>query len=139
VGGPGLPTDGNDGSLVLRVTYGDTAFLFPGDVEAAGEAAALAHGPVAADVVKAPHHCSDTSSTAAFVAAVHPRFAVCSLGLANRFGFPHALPVARWRAAGAAVLRTDEGAVRFLSDGALVALVPAARILDPLATARERP
>jgi competence protein ComEC len=139
VGGPGLDTSGNDGSIVLRVTYGATSFLFTGDVEAAGQAAAQAHGPLSADVVKVPHHGSRTSSSAAFVAAVHPRVAVVSLGAQNRFGFPHAEVVERWRAGGAEVLRTDEGAIRFLSDGVRVSRVPAERVLSPLATARERP
>jgi competence protein ComEC len=142
VGGAGLDPSGNDGSLVLRITYGVTTFLFAGDIEGPAEAAALAaagDGGLRADVVKAPHHCSSTSSTPAFVAAVRPRFAVCSLGLGNRFSFPHPGPVARWRAAGAEVLRTDEGAIRFLSDGARLSRVPADRILDPLATLAERP
>jgi competence protein ComEC len=128
----------NDASLVLKVSYGATAFLFPGDVEAAGEAAAVARGGLRADVVKIPHHGSRTSSSAAFVAAVAPRLAVASVGGGNRYGFPHEEAVARWREAGALVLRTDEGAVRLLSDGRRVRRVPAAAALDPLAIWRER-
>jgi competence protein ComEC len=128
----------NDASLVLRVVHGRTAFLFPGDVEERGEAAAVAQGGLAADVVKVPHHGSRTSSSAAFAAAVRPRFAVVSVAAGNRFGFPHAEAVARWRAAGARVLRTDEGAVRFLSDGRRVARAPAESALDPLALLAER-
>ena len=127
----------NDASLVVRVTYGSTAFLFPGDVEARGEEAAVARGGLRADVVKVPHHASRTSSSAAFVAAVAPRFAVASLGRGNPYGFPHAEVVERWRAAGAIVLRTDGGAVRFLSDGRSIRRLPAGSVLDPLATLRE--
>jgi len=127
----------NDASLVVRVTYGSTAFLFPGDVEARGEEAAVARGGLRADVVKVPHHASRTSSSAAFVAAVAPRFAVASLGRGNPYGFPHAEVVERWRAAGAVVLRTDGGAVRFLSDGRSIRRLPAGSVLDPLATLRE--
>ncbi|WP_243337278.1 DNA internalization-related competence protein ComEC/Rec2 [Anaeromyxobacter soli] len=130
----------NDASVVLRVGYGTTAFLFPGDVEHAGEAAALSRGGLRADVVKVPHHGSRTSSSEAFVRAVRPALAVVSLGRDNRFGFPHAEAVERWRAAGAAVLRTDEeGAVRLLSDGRRVTRVPASAALDPLAILWERP
>jgi competence protein ComEC len=129
----------NDASLVLRVAYGRTRFLFPGDVEAAGEAAAVARGGLAADVVKVPHHGSRRSSTAPFAEAVRPRHAVVSVAEGNRYGFPHDEAVARWRAVGAQVLRTDEGAVRFLSDGLHVARAPAETVLDPLATASERP
>ncbi len=128
----------NDASLVLRVSYGATSFLFPGDVEQKGEAAAVAAGGLAADVIKMPHHGSRTSSTAPFVAAVHPRRAVASVGLGNRYGFPHAEALARWRQAGTLVLRTDDGAVRLLSDGRRVCRVSTAAALDPLAIWRER-
>ncbi len=129
----------NDASLVLRVEHGAVTFLFPGDVEQAAEAAALAAGgPLAADVVKVPHHGSRTSSTEPFTRAVSPRYAVVSLGAGNRFGFPHPEAEARWRATGAAWLRTDEGAQRFLSDGRVVRRVPAADAVDALAVRRER-
>ena len=128
----------NDASLVLRVGLGATSFLFPGDVEPPGEAAAVARGGLASDVVKIPHHGSRRSSTPEFVAAVRPRLAVVSMSAEGRYGFPHAEALARWREAGAAVLRTDAGAVRLLSDGKAVRIAPAAAILDPLAVALER-
>ncbi|HET9597612.1 MAG TPA: MBL fold metallo-hydrolase, partial [Anaeromyxobacteraceae bacterium] len=131
----------NDASLVLRVTHGQVAFLLTGDVQAEGEAALLERERprLRADVVKMPHHGSATSSSPALVAAVGARWAIATVGHENRFGFPAAEVVARWAAAGATVLRTDEGAVRFLSDGRTVRRVPAAASLDALALARERP
>ena len=54
-----------------------------------------------------PHHGSPTSSSPALVAATRPQWAVMSLGRANRFGFPSAEVVERWRAVGATVIRTD--------------------------------
>ena len=107
----------NDASLVLHVTYGDISFLLPGDVESAGESALLPGGIPRAHVVKAPHHGSRTSSGRALVAATRPRWVVFPVGAANRYGFPHAETVARWREVGAEILRTDEGPVRFRSDG----------------------
>lgn len=138
LGGDRAGLSGNDASLVLRVRYGRVAFLFPGDVETAGEDAAVRAGGLAADVVKVPHHGSRTSSSPAFVAAVRPRFAVVSVGAMNRFGFPRPETLERWRASGAEVLRTDQGAVRFLSDGKEVRRVAAGVVTDPLATLRER-
>jgi competence protein ComEC len=138
-GGDRLALPPNDASLVLRVAYGRTAFLFPGDVEERGEAAAVAAGGLAADVVKVPHHGSRRSSGVALAAAVRPRWAVVSVASGNRFGFPHAEALERWRAVGAHVVRTDEGAVRFLSDGRAVRRVPAESVLDPLALLAERP
>jgi competence protein ComEC len=131
----------NDASLVLRVTYGRSVFLLCGDIESEGEAAlvAAARGRLRADVVKIPHHGSATSSGRALVAAVAPRFAVATVGAGNRFGFPDVDVVARWRASGATLLRTDEGTIRFLSDGSAVRRAPAASSLDAMALAREVP
>ena len=106
----------NDASLVLHVSYGQTSFLLPGDVEAAGEAALLRRDP-RSDVVKAPHHGSRTSSGRGLIAASRPRWVVFPVGAGNRYGFPHGETVARWRESGAELLRTDEGPVRFRSDG----------------------
>ncbi len=126
----------NDASLALRVEHGRTSLLLTGDLESAGEAAALARsGPLLqVDVVKVPHHGSRTSSTLPFVTAVRPAWAVASLGARNRFGFPHPEAEQRWRGAGAAWARTDEGAVRFLSDGQAIRRVPAGDAVDPWAT-----
>ncbi len=113
----------NDGSVVLRVTYGETAFLLTGDAEAAAEAAMVArYGDLLrADVVKVPHHGSTTSSTPAFVEAVtegETRFAVVSVARRNRHGLPDAEALMAWADAGAEVLQTaDEGAVWLRSDG----------------------
>ncbi len=110
----------NDASLVLHVTYGETSFLLPGDLEAAGEAALLAHGVPRSDVVKAPHHGSRTSSGRGLVKASNPRWVVFPVGAGNRYGFPHAETVERWRESGAELMRTDDGPVRFRSDGRTV-------------------
>ena len=110
----------NDASLVLHVTYGDTSFLLPGDVEAAGESALLVSGVPRSDVVKAPHHGSRTSSGRGLVAASRPRWVVFPVGAGNRYGFPHAETIDRWRESGARLLRTDDGPVRFRSDGRTV-------------------
>jgi competence protein ComEC len=93
--------------------------LLLGDIEEAGEAALLGGGvDLAADLVKVPHHGSRTSSGSALVAAIRPRWAVLSVGAWNRFRHPADAVVARWRSAGARVLRTDvHGGVRLVSDG----------------------
>jgi competence protein ComEC len=110
----------NDDSLVVRLEFAGRALLFTGDLEAPGEAAlvaAVAPALLRVDVVKAPHHGSRTSSSPALVAASTPALVVISCGVANRFGFPAAEVVERWRAAGARVLRTDQaGAVRLHID-----------------------
>jgi competence protein ComEC len=102
----------NDNSLVVVIRYAGRTILLPGDIEAEGEDALIAAGLSHVDAVAVPHHGSPTSSTSRFVAATHPTLAVISCGVANPFGFPSSDVVARWRAAGASVARTDrDGAV----------------------------
>jgi competence protein ComEC len=120
----------NDASLVLLLRYGETSFLLPGDVESAGESALLARGVPRVDVVKAPHHGSRTSSGRGLTGSARPRWVVFPVGAGNRYGFPHAEAVERWREVGAEVLRTDLGPVRFRSDGLRVWRADPAAALD---------
>ncbi|MCW5625919.1 MAG: DNA internalization-related competence protein ComEC/Rec2, partial [Burkholderiales bacterium] len=107
------PRKDNAVSCVLRVSVGTTAVLLTADIEKENEVQLLAtHAPLAAEVLIVPHHGSRTSSTAAFVAAVHPRVAVFTVGYRNRFDHPRPDVVARYEAVGAALLRSDrDGAV----------------------------
>jgi competence protein ComEC len=86
----------NDNSIVLRLVHGEVAALLAGDVEALAEAD-LAQGPaeIRAQLLKAPHHGSRTSSTEAFLRRVAPAFTIFSVGAGNRFGFPNPDVVAR--------------------------------------------
>jgi competence protein ComEC len=94
----------NATACVLQVqdAHGRTALLTT-DIEAAQEAELLARsapGSLAADLLLVPHHGSNTSSTAAFIAAVQPSLALAQSGHRNRHGHP-ALPVVqRYHAAG---------------------------------------
>lgn len=110
---PGAIRGRNNASLVLALRFGASSFLFTGDIEEQGELAMLASRPaIGATVLKVPHHGSATSSTRKLVESVHPSIAVVSLGYLNRYRFPSAQVIARYRAIGARVLRTDRvGAV----------------------------
>ena len=113
----------NDASLVLRIRHGDVAVLLPGDVEAEGERALLESGvDLRAQLLKAPHHGSRTSSTEAFLDRVRPEHVVFCVGWRNPFGFPHPEVVKRYRRLGAALHRTDTGPVAFVSDGHTLAV-----------------
>lgn len=109
----------NDRSLVMRISFGKTAFLLPADIGATAEAALLSAGAdLKSDVLKSPHHGSATSSSDAFLRAVAPQAIVISVGRANRYGFPQPDVLDRYRAAGARIYRTDlHGAVEISSDG----------------------
>lgn len=108
-----------DSSVVLRLDYGRASFLFPGDIGKKEEARLVrARELLASTVVKVPRHGSATSSTDPFVAATAPKLAVVSVGDRNPFGFPREEALARYRARGAEVLRTDEdGAITVETDG----------------------
>jgi competence protein ComEC len=68
-----------------------------------------------ADVVKVGHHGSRYASTPAFVAAVHPRIAIISVGRHNTFGHPASTTIETWNEAGADILRMDRcGAVSLI-------------------------
>ena len=88
--------------------------LLAGDIERAAEAALAADAPQAlrVEVLLAPHHGSRTSSSPGFIAATAPRWVVFSVGYRNRFRHPSGAVLARYRAAGARLARTDrDGAV----------------------------
>jgi competence protein ComEC len=104
---------GNNGSCVLRVSGPGGAILLPGDIERRGEAALLARGTsLQSRVLVAPHHGSRSSSTDRFVVAVRPEYVLFSMGHLNRYGFPHASVVERYRAAGSAMRDTaSHGAI----------------------------
>lgn len=112
----------NDRSLVVRLTLGSVSVLLTGDVEEAAERE-LGTDPARLDalLLQAPHHGSAGSSSRSFLDAVDPRVVVVSAGYANRFGFPAASVLRRFRDKGILLYRTDlDGAVRCTTDGRTV-------------------
>ncbi|MGK5011570.1 ComEC/Rec2 family competence protein [Janthinobacterium sp. MDB2-8] len=100
----------NARSCSVKITAGQHAILLAGDIEAAQEAQLLARsaeGELAADVLLAPHHGSGTSSTPAFLNAVHPTLAIFQVGHRNRYKHPKAQVYARYGDMGITRLRTD--------------------------------
>jgi competence protein ComEC len=119
----------NDDSVVLEVRYGDVSFVLPGDIGAQVEgvlAAALPPAPIR--VLKAAHHGSATSSSNGFLSALRPQVTIISCGRGNRFGHPSPAVLARYRAMGAAIYRTDEqGAITIETDGKSIEVTPFVR------------
>ena len=109
----------NDDSLVLRLTDGAQSVLLAGDIERPSERKLLEEDqPVGVSLLKIPHHGSKTSTTDAFLAAVHPAFAAISVGRDNAFGHPSPEVVERLLAAGVRVYRTDrDGAITATTNG----------------------
>ncbi len=101
--------DANLASSVLLVRIGGHRVLFTGDAEAEEEQWLLERDAEAlrADVLKVGHHGSSTSTTPAFLDAVHPSVALVSVGAHNSYGHPDDEVMSRLDSAGALVLRTD--------------------------------
>ncbi len=111
--------DLNNNSIVLRVTYGDTSFLFTGDAEREEEQDILNAGyNISADVLKVGHHGSSTSTSYPFLREVMPKYAVISCEKGNSYGHPHEETLSKLKDADAKVYRTDlNGHIIALSDG----------------------
>ena len=110
----------NNNSIVLRVAYGERAFLFPGDVMKMAERALVrAHGEaLKSDVLLAPHHGSASSSSPLFLSQVDPETVIVSAGWQNRFRFPNETVLRRYDAMDCRLYRTDlHGAIRIWTDG----------------------
>ncbi len=109
----------NDLSLVMRVEYRGFSMLLTGDIDMEAEEYLIRNkAPLAAMVLKAPHHGSRYSNSPEFVKAVAPKDVLISAGHLNYFRHPHPSVVARYASAGANVWRTDlHGAIRVVTDG----------------------
>ncbi len=116
-----IPVDDpkNNDSLVMRVTFGERTLMLTGDVERPIEQEMLYLDELRpTDVLKVAHHGSRTSSTDAFLDAVHPAFAIISAGFENSYGHPHPLVVQRLAEHHTATLRTDQnGMITIRTDG----------------------
>ena len=118
-------SDPNDTSIVLKIIYGETSFLFTGDAEREVEQTILNSGAdLSATVLKVGHHGSDTSTTYPFLREIMPQYAVISVGKDNSYGHPADNTLSRLRDAEVQVYRTDlHGDVYLTSDGKTVTFV----------------
>jgi competence protein ComEC len=114
-----LYSDLNNTSIVNRLVYGDTEFLFTGDAEEKVEQNLLdSKIKIYADVLKAGHHASTTSSSEEFLQAVDPQVVVIQSGEGNQFGHPHLRTLNKFERYNVDVLRTDLlGQISIYSNG----------------------
>lgn len=106
-----IPSDrDNNRSCVLKITTSNASILIAGDIEARQEMNLLSvmKKSLAAEILIAPHHGSLTSSTTDFIRTVGAKHVVFTAGFLNRWGFPRAEVVDRYRQNGAKTYQTDE-------------------------------
>ncbi len=109
----------NDYSVVVKLEYYDTQYLFTGDIESAAENDILSSGyNISSSVMKVAHHGSDSSSSMPFIRAVSPKISIVSVGAENEYGHPSEEVIARFQTLGTELHRTDEeGTIIVKSDG----------------------
>ena len=112
-------SDPNNTSIVLRIVYGDTSFLFTGDAERVVEQAILNRGAnINSTVLKVGHHGSESSTSYVWLREIMPQYAVISVGKDNSYGHPTEEVLSRLRDAEVKTFRTDlQGDIICVSDG----------------------
>lgn len=114
--------DPNHTSIILKVSYGESDFLFTGDSEIGPENDMMDYWGDSFDwnveVLKVGHHCSETSTGYRFLYYTDPEYGVISVGEGNSYGHPHEAPMSRLKDAEVILLRTDKlGHVIATTDG----------------------
>lgn len=114
----------HDGSISLRIVYGEVAFVLTGDAETKAEEEMLARGhALQAHVFQLGHHGSRTSNSAPFLRAISPEIAIYSAALGNSYGHPHDEVLQALEALGIPVYGTDQhGTILVITDGQQIAL-----------------
>ena len=109
-------TELNNYSVVTKITYGTTKFLFMGDAEKLSENEIKEN--VTADVIKIGHHGSNTSSSIDFIKKVNAKYGIISVGLNNKYNLPKEETIKNWENSGTKIYLTSiNGTIRAISDG----------------------
>lgn len=112
--------DLNNTSIVLKVKYKNTSFLFTGDMESKIESQILTKN-IKSDVLKVGHHGSRYSTSKAFLEKVNPTYAVISVGKNNTYNHPNEETLERLQAKNIKVYRTDQnGTIIASSNGTII-------------------
>lgn len=124
--------DENDSSIVCKVVYEDTSFLFTGDATHVSETVLMENGKkLSATVLKVGHHGSETSTGEDFLNTVNPEIAIISVGKENEYGHPTADVLQRLDKVGSQILRTDlQGDIKIISDGQNVSVTAEKEALE---------
>lgn len=112
-------SDLNNTSIVLKLTYKNTTYLFMGDATSKVEKILLDNkANLKSDVLKVGHHGSQYSSTAAFLKQVSPSYAVIQVGENNDYDHPKEITLNKLEKLKTLTYRTDKhGTIILTSDG----------------------
>ena len=112
----------NNMSVVVKITYGNTEFLFQGDAESKIENDLLRSDyDIDVDVLKVGHHGSKTSSTDKYLDATSPQIAIISSGYGNNYGHPNGTILERFEQEGITAFSTFlNGDITVSSDGKII-------------------
>ena len=109
--------DLNENSIILRLTYKDTSYLFTGDAPYYTENTLLDKN-IESDVLKVAHHGSAYSSSSEFINKVKPKYAIIQVGKNNDYSLPKEKTLNKLKKVNATILRTDQkGTIIVKSDG----------------------
>ena len=117
--------DRNDKSLVMKLEYKDTSFIFSGDASQEIEEYIVNNTPssLESNVLKIGHHGSNSSTNLSFVKSVRPQYGIISSGIDNDYGHPHQEVLDILEDEEVEILRTDElGNIVIVSDGKSILL-----------------
>lgn len=116
---PNRHDDLNDNSIVFKLDYGNSSFMFTGDAEKAEEEDILSlNTNLGSDVLKVGHHGSNTSTSKEFLDRVNPSIAIISCGKDNSYGHPNEEIMNLLSERNINIFRTDtDGTIKVISDG----------------------
>ena len=110
-------SDLNNSSIIIKLTYKKTSYLFTGDATNITEKKIL-NKDIKSDVLKIGHHGSKYSSTENFIKKVNPKYAIISVGKGNKYGHPNIETINLLNKYNIKTYRTDElGTILLTSDG----------------------
>ena len=118
--------EGNEGSMVLEVSFREFDMLFTGDVEGKGEELLMKNmRNKSYEVLKVSHHGSKNSTLEDFLQVAKPKIALISAGENNSYGHPHAETIRRLKKYGCKIYQTiKQGAITLETDGDLIDIFP---------------
>lgn len=114
--------DLNDSSIVIKMTYLNTSYLFTGDATSKVEKLIL-DKDLKSDVLKVGHHGSQYSSTEEFLNVVRPQYSIISVGKGNVYDHPKDITIKKLKKINSKIYRTDQkGSIILTSDGNAISI-----------------